>query len=114
MNDRIRRSLRKRLLSLMEEVSEDHYCAGWLNGLEYRLWQAALQYPQPYKFGVEAIEEKKVEELKGLAEELQEWAVWDDQAGEEKLIPLKDWKRIFAASKTASDSGEEKSDEPET
>jgi len=103
MKDSIRRSLRKRLLSLMREISEDHYCAGWTSGLEYSLWQAVLQYPQPYEFGLGPIEEEKVVELKDLAEELQEWADWDDQAGE-KLIPLKDWRQIFAARKAASDN----------
>jgi len=66
MKDSIRRSLRKRLLSLMREISEDHYCAGWTSGLEYSLWQAVLQYPQPYEFGLSPIEEEKVVELKDL------------------------------------------------
>lgn len=96
MKDSIRRSLRKRLLSLMREISEDHFCAGWMGGLEYDLWQAVLQYPQPYEFGFGPIEEENVAELKDLAEELQEWAFWDDGTGE-KLIPLEEWKQIFAA-----------------
>ena len=101
MKEGIRRSLRKRLLSLMSEISEDHYCAGWLSGLEYSLWQAVLQYPQPYEFGFGPIEEENVAELKDLAEELQEWAVWDDGELSEKLIPLADWQRIFTAHEMA-------------
>ncbi len=101
MKDSIRRSLRKRLLSLMRDISEDHYCAGWMSGLEYSLWQAVLQYPRPYEFGLGPIEEENVLELKDLAEELQEWAVWGGETGE-KLIPLEDWRRIFAAHEMAS------------
>jgi len=100
MKDSIRRSLRKRLLSLMREISEDHYCAGWMGGLEYSLWQAVLQHPQPYEFGFGPIAEENVAELKDLAEELQEWAVWDDET-REKLIPLEDWRQIFTAHETA-------------
>ena len=101
MKDSIRRSLRKRLLSLMREISQEHYCAGWLIGLEYHLWKAVLQYPQPYEALLGPIDEESVAELKDLAEELQEWATRDDET-REKLIPLADWQRIFAAHEKAT------------
>lgn len=95
MKEIIRRSLRKRLLSLMREISEEHYCAGWLDGLEYRLWQAVLQYPEPYEFGFGPIANEQVEELRDLAEELQEWGFWADEEMREQLIPLAEWQQIF-------------------
>lgn len=97
MKDSIRRSLRKRLLSLMREISQDCFFAGWMIGLEYSLWQAVLQYPRPYEFGILPIEVEHVAELKDLAEELQEWAIWDEGEIREKLIPLSDWKQIFSS-----------------
>lgn len=97
MKDSIRRSLRKRLLTLMREVSEAHYFAGWSIGLEYRLWRAVLQHPQPYEAVFGPIPAEQVDELKDLAEELQEWAVWTDDEAREKLIPLADWQRFFVA-----------------
>jgi hypothetical protein len=97
MKEIIRRSLRKRLLALMSEISEEHYCAGWLDGLEHRLWQAVLQYPEPYEFGFGPVANEQVEELRALAEELQEWGIWADEAKQEKLISLAEWQQIFHA-----------------
>jgi hypothetical protein len=93
MKDSIRRSLRKRLRSLMREISETQYCARWTSGLEYSLWQAVLQYPQPYEFGFGPIEKENVGELKDLADELQEWMIWEDQSGEKLNRNKQDWDR---------------------
>jgi hypothetical protein len=86
----------------MKKISEDQFCAGWMGGLEYDLWRAVLQFPEPYECGFGSIKEEDVVELKDLAEGLQEWAVWDDGDMHERLIPLADWRRIFAANETAA------------
>lgn len=92
----IRRSLQKRLLSLMRKVSREYFFAGWMIGLEYELWRAVLRYPQSSEGLLRFIEEEDIAELKDLAEELQEWAHWGEGEVREKLIPLADWQRIFA------------------
>ncbi len=102
MKDSIRRSLRKRLLSLMREISQEYFCAGWMIGLEYELWRAVLRYPQPSEALLGFIEQEEVAELKDLAEELQEWVFRGDDDAREKLIPLADWQRIFADHETAA------------
>ncbi|MDQ3011357.1 MAG: hypothetical protein M3X11_11715 [Acidobacteriota bacterium] len=68
MKDSIRRSLRKRLLSLMREISQEYFCAGWMIGLEYELWRAVLRYPQPSEALLGFIEQEEVAELKDLAD----------------------------------------------
>lgn len=108
MKENIRRSLRKRLLSLMREISEDCYFAGWRIGLEYCLWRAVLQYPQPFDFGMGFIPTEQVEELKDLAEELQEWALWTDGEVREKLIPLAEWQQHFHAREHPANSNDGK------
>jgi hypothetical protein len=34
--------VRETLLRMMEDMSEDYWCAGWLNDLEYSLWIAVI------------------------------------------------------------------------
>ena len=102
MKDSIRRSLRKRLLSLMREISQDHFLAGWMMGLEYDLWRAVLQYPKPYESSFIPIEEEDVAELKDLAEELQEWGIREGGDARERLIPLAEWKQMFATHEAAN------------
>lgn len=94
MSEQIRQSLINRLASLMSDISEDHYCAGWLIGLEYTLWRAVMRHPESYVFGFRPIETEQVAELKALAEELKGWVVWDDDIGE-KFIPIDEWLPMF-------------------
>lgn len=60
------------LVALMAGLSEEHFAADWLNGLEYILW---LIEPGA-EFGMGVITERQSTLLRLLAEEAGGWWVW--------------------------------------
>ncbi len=59
------------LLQLMSDLSEEAYCAGWMEGLEFALWSAVLNGPQ--KYGHLQITPDHINQLKRLAHERFGW-----------------------------------------
>ena len=82
------------LLTLMHDISEDHYCAGWMSGLEYSLWRIARDDGDP-TYGFRPIPPERVEALRWLSKQASGWWVWDDAAHEEKFIPLHEWRPMY-------------------
>jgi len=76
----------------MSELSEQAYCAGWMGGLEFDLWNALVGGPREY--GRVRITDEQVERLRRLSEAARGWIVFDD-VDEETLVPLDEWKRRF-------------------
>lgn len=62
------------LKSLMSEISEEHWCAGWLIDLEYILWEAVEGISQSTYDG-------KVSELKDLRDGCNGWWYFDSING---------------------------------
>ena len=63
------------LLGLMTGISEENWCAGWMSGLEFSLWEARAG-ERCYGMGV--ITERQSQLLKLLSEECDGWWRWDD------------------------------------
>jgi hypothetical protein len=79
------------LKKLMSAISEDYWCAGWMHGLEYTLWEAVTGK----RTGVCSPEE--IEQLKYLSEKCGGWIVWDEQSKGEKFVPMQEWLRLYEA-----------------
>jgi hypothetical protein len=75
------------LLRLMEDISEYHYCAGWLMGLERDLFRIAFCAADP-SYGMDEISAGRLAELRRLAEVSESWWVWDDADPDIKRITL--------------------------
>jgi hypothetical protein len=78
------------------EISEEGYCAGWMNGLEFDIWRictAGGGY-----FGGAKIEEQYAADLLNLASLAGSWPVWDKSKGR-SYMPLAEWKATYAAAK---------------
>lgn len=88
------------LNSLMSEISEDHYCAGWLGGLEYDLWKIVQGGNREFGFG--DIAESRVTELKRLSEKAGGWWYYDEENGE-TFIPMDAWIAMFSREKQIND-----------
>lgn len=73
------------LADFMSELSEAAYCAGWMNGLEFELWQALIGGPRTY--GRLEITDEQLARLRDLSEAAKGWIVFDDVGGE-TLVPL--------------------------
>ena len=82
------REIHKRiLLRVMRDLSEEHYCAGWIIGLEHYLWTLALR---------QNTEERQI--LLYCAEACGGWWMWDDERGENVFVPLPIWKTLYKES----------------
>lgn len=84
------------LRHLMSEISEDHYCAGWLIGLEFRLWRIVLGGPP--KFGFDDVSPERIADLERLSKKCGGWIVWSEGCGE-VFVPMDEWQRMYAAEK---------------
>jgi hypothetical protein len=81
------------LQSLMSDISEDYYCAGWLIGLEQILWGMVAGGCRDFGMGV--VTEDEVAQLKQLSEQAGGWwhSVEDDG---ETFITIGEWKEKYA------------------
>ena len=84
----------RRLADCMSELSEEAYYAGWMEGLEYALWEAVLGVRSRY--GRLDITSKQRERLMALSEQCGGWIVFDNEQ-EESWLPHEAWKVRFAA-----------------
>lgn len=82
------------LKRLMSDISEEGYCAGWLYGLEYSLWDCIVKnYP---RFGYAEV---NVDELKSLADMAGGWWKWSEEDTDEYFVPMDEWLKIYEARK---------------
>ena len=93
----------KELLRTMGDVSESVYSAGWMDGIEFSLWEA-VQSDQPTTLAAKHIrnhaDNKTLDRIKRLSEEAGGWFAWDntnDKAAEASFVPLEEWTKIYDA-----------------
>ena len=79
------------LRNVMSEISEEHWCASWLGGLEYILWDAVTGKRN------DICSSDEIEQLKYLTEKCGGWIVWDKQAINKKFVPIEEWLRLYEA-----------------
>ncbi len=76
------------LLDEMRDLSEDYFCASWLIGLEFRLWDAIN--------GAETeLHESDLASLKYHRELAGGWWIWSDDHGGEIFVTTKQWEEIL-------------------
>lgn len=83
----------------MENYSENHHCAGWLDGLEFLLWEKVLtlsaidgahKLPEAYT-------------CKLLAKEAQGWWHWPRNSRAPTFIAMPDWLALYSETTKAND-----------
>lgn len=84
-----------RLRNFMSNISEDYWCAGWLIGLEHRLWEIIQGGSRD--FGLDVITEKEVNELRRLHEKAGGWWIW--KGNREVFVTTKEWLALAKAAK---------------
>ncbi len=80
----------------MSELSEEAYSAGWMDGLDYALWEATQG--QRSQCGRLVFTELQREQLRSLSERAGSWIMFDDQR-DEIFPPLKERKNAYAKTK---------------
>jgi hypothetical protein len=71
------------LYSLMSDISEEHWCAGWMSGNEESLWAAMNDGSRDYGMG--EIADVDIAALKRLHEQCGGWWYWHDDQNEPGL-----------------------------
>ena len=79
-----------RLMTVMSDISERCYYAGWMQHLEYHLWYAVLN--GPIRYGQDNITQSDIDILKDLATSCQSWIVFEEH---EIAIGLDQWKKLY-------------------
>jgi len=80
------------LRDFMSEISEEAWCADWMDDLEYVLWYAVIHGPANY--GRKFIDEQIVLQLKQLSEEAGSWIIFNDDTWETAVF-LPVWQEMF-------------------
>ena len=96
---------RQYMLSLMSEISEECYCAGWEGGLEFSLWSLITDdlesgFGQCDRGDIQS----HLDMIKLLSDRLGGWWIWnpDDDCDWAKVntwVPLEEWKVTYAKHK---------------
>jgi hypothetical protein len=100
------------LLDLMEGISEDNYCAGWLGGLEFMLW-GIRERGEAVRFGQGDVNLAEIAKLRELSESCGGWWVpAEDHPGRAflkrgggeaclgewyGLLPIEEWRKVYEA-----------------
>lgn len=74
------------LIALMTGISEECWCAGWMSGLEYDLWQAK----RGMSYGQGVITDRQSDLLRLLSEEAGGWWRWTEDGPQ--FVPLDEWR----------------------
>src|SRR5690606_1757875 len=80
------------LADFMSSLSEKCYCAGWMQDLEFVLWDAVLNGER--KYGQDLISQNDIEKLKKLSKNANCWIYFDD-LNEESPIDILSWEKLF-------------------
>lgn len=64
------------LFRTMSDISEACWCAGWMEGPEYALWDA-VEKNEPALWGMDDIRQRDIDDLRRLRELAGGWWVWD-------------------------------------
>jgi hypothetical protein len=94
MSDTLKEVGKEWLLYELEEISEDHYCAGWMMNLEYDIWHRIQQLPNEHRYGMGTIPEKRLLKMKEVAEQLDGWWIYRD---DRVFVPMAEWLPMYKA-----------------
>lgn len=83
----VREILREWMIQAMQGISEDHYAAGWMSGLEHAVWDAVQRLPNLTCYGGGEVERRRLEKLRDVSALLGEWT----DGG--RFIALPEWKQ---------------------
>jgi len=86
------------LVERMRDLSEEHYCVGWMMGLEEALWWE--REPGPYGMG--EVTAENLAELRMLSELCDGWWKWSEDDHGETFVRLAEWRALVAEMKAGS------------
>ena len=104
MSDVIREAAKRHMRDIIRDISEDCYCAGWLDDLEFNLWLLIHHEPdEGYGMCDRQDLADRLALLDTLSRELGGWWHWGGEQ-RECWIPLDEWEAKFAVYKADYDA----------
>jgi hypothetical protein len=88
------------LEALMSGISEEFWCAGWMNGNEYALWTMVEGGKRAYGMG--EVPESAVLALKHLADTADGWWHWPEDSDALRFISLDKWRALLVEKRGAA------------
>lgn len=84
------------LRCLMRDLSEGCWCAGWMNGTEYALWEAAVK-GEGFEWGAGLVSDDDAKALQLLARASGVWWAWkwNGEDSGEVMVPLSKWREAL-------------------
>jgi len=82
----------KKLAAFMSEISERCYFAGWMNNLEYVLWDVLESGQRTFGQGIITTED--IKQLKALSYKSESWICFHPEH-EETALTLNAWRQKF-------------------
>lgn len=77
------------LLGMMTGISEENWCAGWMSGIEFDLWEVVAGK----SYGQGVITDRQARLLRDLSDECDGWWYWQDGP---KFIRREAWRERVA------------------
>ena len=87
----------------IRDISESHYAAGWMSGIEYTVWDAT-QTPS------RLLTEHEAQLLRAASEVIDGWIAWSDHVGDGVFVPMSEWRRLQSEETNPAYDGEEEQD----
>jgi hypothetical protein len=81
------------LYEYMSYLSEDCYCAGWMEGTEAACWEAVVNGGT--RFGIGFITAEEAAELRRLSETAGGWWHWPENGRNPEFVSIEEWQRIY-------------------
>lgn len=86
----------RQLTTLMSDLSEEHWCAGWLTGNEHYLWEC-IQHPES-QYGMYPLNAETMADLRMWSEQIGGWVCWEGEPRYDTVfISLDEWEPRHAA-----------------
>jgi hypothetical protein len=82
------------LYQLMSDISEACYCAGWMSGNEYTLWEMVSNPSASRNYGMDEVDATDLADLREMAAESGGWIRWRDDE-EDQTLPSTEWGPVF-------------------
>lgn len=86
----------------MEDISQDHYCAGWMRNLEYSLWKMIIDRSADRQYGMYPITDEQLDRLLDLSRECGGWIIYLEDAGS-TFVTMEKWLRYFTDHKAEAE-----------
>jgi hypothetical protein len=83
------------LAQYMSELSENAYCAGWMDRLEFDLWMAIVS--GPFRYGRLELTSAHIQRLSELSQGCGGWIAFEGER-EETFVPMDEWLSRVACS----------------